>query len=111
MPVSQSGSGGSNFRAISRESSKSNNAGPAISSAFICYNEDGFTYVWAENRGKLEKRTVTVGEYNMMNDTMEILEGLTESDYIAFPDPELCVVGAPTTRELAEEAAAEGEVG
>jgi len=86
-------------------------AGPAISSAFICYNEDGSTYVWAENRGKLEKRTVTVGEYNMMNDTMEILEGLTESDYIAFPDPELCVAGAPTTRELAEEAAAEGEVG
>jgi len=85
-------------------------AGPAISSAFICYEEDGSTYVWAENKGKLEKRTVTVGEYNFMNDTMEILEGLTESDFIAFPDPELCVVGAPTTRELQEEAA-EGEVG
>ena len=85
-------------------------AGPAISSAFICYDEDGSTYVWAENKGKLEKRAVTVGEYNYMTDTMEILEGLTESDYIAFPDPELCVVGAPTTRELQEEAA-EGEVG
>ena len=85
-------------------------AGPAISSAFICYEEDGSTYVWAENKGKLEKRTVTVGEYNFMNDTMEILEGLTESDFIAFPDPELCVVGAPTPRELQEEAA-EGEVG
>ena len=85
-------------------------AGPAISSAFICYEEDGSTYVWAENKGKLEKRTVTVGEYNFMNDTMEILEGLTESDFVAFPDPELCVVGAPTTRELQEEAA-EGEVG
>ena len=84
--------------------------GPSISSAFICYDEDGSTYVWAENRGKLEKRTVTLGEYNYMNDTMEILEGLTESDFIAFPDPELCVVGAPTTHELQEEAA-EGEVG
>jgi len=85
-------------------------SGPSISSAFICYDEDGSTYVWAENKGKLEKRTVSVGEYNFMNDTMEILEGLTESDYIAFPDPELCVVGAPTTHEYVEEAA-EGEVG
>ena len=71
---------------------------PCVSSAFICYDEDGSTYVWAENKGKLEKRTVTVGEYNYMNDTLEILEGLTEEDYIAFPDWELCVEGAPTTR-------------
>ena len=71
---------------------------PAVSSAFICYDEDGSTYVWAENNGKLEKRTVTVGEYNFMTDTMEILEGLTEADYIAFPDPEICIEGAPTTR-------------
>ena len=85
-------------------------AGPAISSAFICYEEDGSAYVWAENKGKLEKRVVTLGEYNDMNDTMEILEGLTEEDFIAFPNPELCVVGAPTTREIPEEAA-EGEVG
>ena len=85
-------------------------AGIAVSSAFICYEEDGSAYVWAENKGKLEKRTVTLGEYNMMNDTMEILEGLTESDYIAFPDPELCVVGAPTTHEQVEEEP-EGEVG
>ena len=86
-------------------------SGPSISSAFICYNEDGTTYVWAENRNKLEKRAVTVGEYNYMNDTFEILEGLTEADYIAFPDYELCVEGAPTTREMKQEEAAEGEVG
>ena len=70
---------------------------PAISSAFICYNEDGTAYVWAENTGKLEKRPVTVGEYDFMTDTVEILDGLTETDYIAFPDPELCVEGAATT--------------
>lgn len=86
--------------------------GSAISSAFICYNDDGSTYVWAENRNKLEKRPVTLGEYNPMTDTMEILEGLTEEDFIAFPDPELCVVGAPTTHDVAEEEAGpEGEVG
>ena len=81
---------------------------PAISGAFICYEEDGTAYVWAENKGKLEKRTVTTGEYDFMLDAIEIIEGLTETDYIAFPDPELCVEGAPTTRN--EPAAAEGEV-
>ena len=72
-------------------------AGVSISSAFVAYEEDGSTYVWAENHNKLEKRPVTLGEYNMMNDTYEILEGLTEADYIAFPDGELCHEGAPTT--------------
>ena len=86
-------------------------AGVSVSSAFICYEEDGSAYVWAENRGKLEKRVVTLGEYNFMNDTMEVLEGLTEEDYIAFPDMELCQVGAPTTHDQAPEEAGEGEVG
>ena len=86
-------------------------AGIPVSSAFICYEEDGSAYVWAENRGKLEKRTVTLGEYNFMNDTMEVLEGLTEEDFLAFPDMELCRVGAPTTHDLAVEEADGSEVG
>ena len=85
-------------------------AGPSISSAFICYDEDGSTYVWAENAGKLEKRTVVVGEYNMMLDTFEILEGLTEDDYIAFPDPELCQSGVATTHDAPTPEETEGEV-
>ena len=81
----------------------------SISSAFVCYDEYGSSYVWADNNGKLEKRNVTLGEYNFMMDTIEIMEGLTEKDFIAFPNPELCVEGAPTTRnEPAAEA--EGEV-
>lgn len=85
-------------------------AGPSIGSAFFCYNEDGSAYVWAEIRGKLEKRTVTLGEYNPMRDTYEVLEGLSLYDYIAFPDAELCVEGAPTTHDqAAEETVAEGE--
>lgn len=80
-------------------------SGPSISSAFVCYEEDGSTYVWAEKNGKLEKREVTLGEYNAMLDTIEILDGLTVEDYIAFPDEELCVEGAPTTHDQpAEEA-------
>lgn len=87
--------------------------GLSISSAFICYEEDGTAYVWAEGRNGLEKKTVNLGEYNMAMDTFQILEGLTENNYIAFPDPELCVEGAPTTREqpVQEELIEEGGVG
>ena len=85
-------------------------SGVAISSTFICYDDDGSTYVWAENRGKVEKRTITLGDYNMMNDTFIILEGLTEDDYIAFPDMELCVEGAATTHEETIQEEPEGEV-
>lgn len=72
-------------------------SGLSISMAFISYEEDGTPYVWAENRGKLEKRTVTLGEMNDMMGTIEILDGLTTEDYIAFPDAELCRSGVPTT--------------
>ena len=84
-------------------------SGPSISSAFFCFQEDGSAYVWAENRGRLEKRTVTLGEYNPMQDTYEVTEGLTEEDYIAFPDAELCQEGASTTHDQAVQET-EGEV-
>ena len=74
-------------------------SGLSVSAAFVAYDEEGNAYVWAEKNGKLEKRTVTVGEYNFMNDTIQVLDGLTEEDYIAFPDETVCVAGAPTTRE------------
>ena len=90
------------------DTGEENSTALSISSAFICYDEDGTAYVWAEKKGKLEKRGVVTGEYNYMLDTIEILQGLTEKDYIAFPDPELCVEGAATTRN--EPAAEEGGV-
>lgn len=87
-------------------------SGIPVSMAFIAYEEDGSTYVWAESRGKLQKRTVTLGEMNGMLGTVEVLDGLTEEDYIAFPDPELCREGVSTTRNApAEEASEEVEVG
>ena len=85
------------------EAEETETGGVAISSAFVCYEEDGSTYVWAEKGRKLEKRAVTLGEYNPMNDTQQITHGLTEEDYIAFPDPELCQEGAPTTHDQAAE--------
>ena len=89
-------------------------SGIPVSMAFICYEEDGTAYVWAENRSRLEKRQVTLGETNDMTGTVEILEGLTESDYIAFPDMELCRNGVSTTHSAPTEEtapASEGEVG
>ncbi len=86
--------------------------GIPVSMAFLCYEEDGSPYVWAEKRGRLEKRRVTLGQTNDMMGTVNILEGLTEDDFIAFPDGELCVEGAATTHSApVEEAAGEAEVG
>ena len=87
-------------------------SGIPVSMTFISYEEDGTPYVWAEKRGKLEKRTVTLGQINDMMGTVEILEGLAQEDYIAFPDEALCRSGVATTRSVpAEEAAEEVEVG
>lgn len=98
---------------IKLETEEGQPQGIPVGSAFVCYEEDGSAYVWAENKGKLEKRPVTLGEYNPMTDAQEILSGISLEDYIAFPD-EQCRDGAATTREepVAEEteAVAEGEV-
>lgn len=70
-----------------------------LSPAFLCTEESGAQYVWADRNGRLEKRVVTVGEYDPATDTYPITEGLTEQDYIAFPEEGLCHAGAATTRE------------
>ena len=47
--------------------------------------EDGQSYVYVRGEnGKLEKRTVIVGK-SLWGSYTEILSGLTEEDYIAFP--------------------------
>ena len=98
---------------IKLETQEGQPAGIPVGSAFVCYAEDGSAFVWAENKGKLEKRPVTLGEYNPMTDAQEIISGITMEDYIAFPD-ETCQEGASTTREQPvtpeTEAAAEGGV-
>lgn len=86
-------------------------AGLELSSAFIAFDEDGSAYVWAEKSGKLEKRPVTVGDLDEMKGTYQVLEGLTMEDYVAFPDPEVCKAGAPTTHELVLEDPGDGEGG
>ena len=84
--------------------------GLSISSAFIDYDDFGEPFVWADNGGKLEKRYVTLGDYNANQDTIQVLSGITEEDYIAFPDPEMCAEGAATTKTEPASDDAESEV-
>lgn len=51
---------------------------------------DSSPWVWAQSSsGKLEKRSVTLGDYNAELDTYAVTDGLTAADYIAYPDDTL----------------------
>lgn len=72
---------------------------------FLTDIEEGKASVWAQNKnGKLEKRALTIGSYDEMMGTYEILSGLDASDFIAYPDETLkegmtCVEFDPNTFE------------
>lgn len=57
-----------------------------LDSFFIAYDDNGNSYVWVSEKGKLKKRTVELGEMNDMTSQVEILSGLSDDDYIAWPD-------------------------
>ena len=81
----------------------------AVDGAFLVQEGDS-AYVWAESgRGKLEKRAVTLGQYNENLNVYEVLEGLSPEDYIAFPDETVCREGARTTHEQVFPEDMEGE--
>ena len=68
-----------------------------LSEFYIMTEADG-SYVWVENsKGKIEKRKVTLGEYDEEMWAYEITGGLTNDDYIAFPE-ERIKEGMKTTR-------------
>jgi HlyD family secretion protein len=71
-----------------------------LNSGWIVQEEDGSAYVWAAKSAgaKLEKRSVTLGDYDEDLDQYQIASGLENSDYLAWPDVD-CVVGAATTTE------------
>lgn len=85
---------------------------------YLCYEEPagedqekGDPYVWAaSDKDRLEKRYVTLGDYDEMQMAYEVLEGLTVEDEIAYPS-EICVAGAVVTRDPAEAAEATGDNG
>ena len=50
----------------------------------------GNAWVWAQSKsGKLEKRSLKLGDYDEMMGTYAVLDGLNAEDYIAFPDDTL----------------------
>jgi HlyD family secretion protein len=55
-------------------------------SYYIVQQDDGTAYVWAANdRERLEKRYVTLGDYDENLDEYEITAGLDATDYITWP--------------------------
>ena len=47
---------------------------------------DSAPYVWAEEDGKLVKRSVTLGEYDEETYRYEVVSGLDKNDFYAFPE-------------------------
>ncbi len=57
---------------------------------FMIVDSDTMPYVWADNgNGKLEKRNVVLGEYDKERSQYEITSGLSQSDWITFPENNL----------------------
>ena len=77
--------------------------GLQLPSYYVCTDDNGNAFVWAENaKGKLEKRSVTLGALDENMGTYEITDGLTTGDYIAYPNENLCKEGVPTTHDYVE---------
>jgi HlyD family secretion protein len=71
-----------------------------ISEFYIVDTDTASPYVWAANeKERLEKRSVVLGEYDEALGEYEIVSGLMEDDYIAFPDDTL-EEGLPTTTDM-----------
>lgn len=71
--------------------------------SFYIVQENESAYVWTANeKNKLEKRVVELGEYDVDMDQYRILSGLTEEDYIAWPMEGL-YEGVTTVTNIEEE--------
>ena len=57
-----------------------------IDSGYVVTNDDGSSYVWVSEHNKLKKRTVTLGSTDEEMMTVEITDGLSADDSIAWPD-------------------------
>lgn len=65
---------------------------------YIAHDTEG-SFVWAKSeKDTLEKRLVTLGDYDSDTDSYEITSGLARTDSIAYPNEEL-LPGMPTTTD------------
>ncbi len=71
-----------------------------LNASFICDAETS-PWVWAEKNGVLEKRPVTLDDYDEERDAYYILDGLTMEDFIASPTENL-KEGMPVVENDAE---------
>ena len=73
-----------------------------ISEAYIVDADTGSPYVWAADKnGKLEKRSVILGQHDEELGEYEIADGLTKDDSIAFPS-DVLEEGMATTTNIDE---------
>ncbi len=93
---------------VSESGTEEGGQGLVIPSAYLLQEGNNW-YVWAEKDGKLEKREVTLGTYYEVEDTYEILSGLSPEDYIAAPREGLAE-GQATTRNYVQEPVSNQEV-
>ncbi len=80
-----------------------------IAESYIC-DVDTAPYVWCMNKSNvLEKRTVKLGEYDAEGFTYEIISGITQEDYIAFPEEHLVEGMGATVIDIPAEMLGAGE--
>lgn len=78
----------------------SQKSGLWLPAVYVDHDEHG-SFVWAKNdKDKLEKRSIILGEYDSDNDMYEIKSGATLADSIAYPSDTLRP-GMPTTMDAA----------
>lgn len=66
--------------------------GSLLLPASYIVDAEGDAFVWAADKhDTLEKRVVTLGDYDELTDSYAITEGLTLDDYIAVPEDSLAV--------------------
>lgn len=73
-----------------------------LDASFIVSDDNGNSYVWVSERGKLMKRKVELGKSGEETHTTKIKSGLSEDDYIAWADDSYSE-GMKTTTEYQTE--------
>lgn len=73
-----------------------------LDASFIVSDDNGNSYVWVSEKGKLKKRKVELGKTDEETYTTKIKSGLSEDDYIAWADDSYSE-GMKTTTEYQTE--------
>lgn len=76
---------------------------------YIAHDQEG-SFVWAKSaKDTLEKRLITLGDYDSDTDSYQITSGLAKTDSIAYPNENL-LPGMPTTTDVSAMFAEDGGI-